>query len=178
MILIIKTNKHPIHDEEFVKPVEKLIDNYKIENIRNENINKKIYDAKKIIITGTSLKDNDYMRYWKNINPVKTLPVPVLGICAGMQLLGKIYGAEIVKSVQIGVKEIKIEKETKIIDKKDQKIKAYFLHNYTVKENENIETISRLDYPEIIKIKNKEQYGLGFHPEVMNREIIERFLKM
>ncbi len=179
MILIIKTNKHPLHDEEFVKPVIKVIDDkVDVVEIKEENLKEKIKKADKIIITGTSLRDNSYMKHWRNTEIIKQLSVPVLGICAGMQILGKIYGSKIVKSTQIGVKEIKIERETKLISKKGQKLKAYFLHNYTIKENEKMKIIGRLDYPEIIKIKYKEQYGLGFNPEVMNREIIERFLEI
>jgi len=178
-MIILKTNKNPLHDLEFVEPVKKIIGGSKVLSLFEDNLKEKIKEGEKVIITGTSLQDNEFINHYRKLSFIKEKNISVLGICAGMQLLAKIYGCKRTKNTSIGVKEIKITREDPLIKtKKGETLKVYSLHNYSIEPNTQIEVIAKSEYPEIIKIKGKKQYGVGFHPEVLNQEIIRNFVKM
>ncbi len=80
MILIIKVNEFELHDDEFVKPITDLLEDYKVVDYRDVNLE----GVDKIIITGTALKDNKYLE--RDFSFLKDFKGKVLGICAGMQI--------------------------------------------------------------------------------------------
>src|SRR3989344_2401556 len=92
MILVIKVNKMKLHDEEFVRPVTDLLENFKVVDYR-ENLDK--------------------------FSWLKEFKKPVLGICAGMQIIGLILGKELIKNKRIGVFDNK-----------------YYLHSFSFKKDE------------------------------------------
>ena len=65
MILIINLNKYKLHDLEFIKPITDLLKDYKIIHYKSLK-SSHLKQAKKIIIAGTSLKNNDYLKDLKN----------------------------------------------------------------------------------------------------------------
>ena len=92
MILIIKVNEFELHDDEFVKPITDLLEDYKVVDYRDVNLE----GVDKIIITGTALKDNKYLE--RDFSFLKDFKGKVLGICAGMQIIGKLFGYKLEKS--------------------------------------------------------------------------------
>jgi GMP synthase (glutamine-hydrolysing) len=57
--------------------------------------------------------------------------------------------------------------------------KAYTLHNFSVKPCQTFETLAKsTKCIQAIKHKQKNIYGVLFHPEVRNQEIIQRFIKL
>ncbi|UCH71660.1 MAG: hypothetical protein JSW62_04475 [Thermoplasmatales archaeon] len=178
MILLIKINSVPFHYFEFVKPVEDIMRKIKTDFITvhyrdlTEGV---LLKTDKIIICGTSLKDNmflenmDYFRWLKNIDK------PVLGICGGMHILGLVFDGELHKGQEIGLNNIKFKKKLlEYIGKHE----VYELHKfYTTSKEFEIFAESKV-CPQAIKHKNKTIYGLLFHPEVRNKSIIEKFVKL
>ena len=70
MILIIQICNNYFHYYEFIKPIEDVLlkNNIKFESINYNNLTKeKINKADKIIISGTSLKDNGFIEDKKRI---------------------------------------------------------------------------------------------------------------
>ena len=65
-------------------------------------------DHDKIILCGTSLLDNVYAEHLQLFSWIKDLKKPILGICAGMQVIGAVYGGSIVQNQAIGLEEIEI----------------------------------------------------------------------
>ena len=170
MILIINLNKYKLHDLEFIKPITDLLENCKLihyKNLKKEDLEK----AEKIIIAGTSLKDDEYLKNIKNFSWIKDCKKPILGICAGMQILALIDGAKLKKAKEIGQTEIKILKKDSLIDGAE---KVYSLHQFSVTLPKNFELIAR-SKKSIQVIKKDNHYGLLFHPEVFNKELIRRF---
>ena len=54
---------------------------------------------------------------------------------------------------------------------------AFSLHNFSVSENSKLKILATsTQAPQIIKIVNLSMYGVSFHPEVRNEEIISNFL--
>jgi len=114
MILIIQICNRKFHYFEFVKPIEDVLKrndiefestHYKI--LTEESISK----AEKVIISGTSLKDNEFLEDINNFNWIKEFDKPVLGICGGMHILGLIFDGELKKQQEIGLTDINFKKE-------------------------------------------------------------------
>ncbi|KHO55266.1 MAG: GMP synthase family protein [archaeon GW2011_AR19] len=213
MILIINICEERLHYLEFVKPIEDILRKEKIEYqtiyykkiTDKELLNKKL---EKIIICGTSLKDNEYLEnldYFKWIKLPKLKGAaasslgekPILGICGGMQILSLIFGGVLVENKEIG--QIKIQFEKKFLNFEPSLKEVYLLHNYAVINNEfevfasserlrgrekfklynNPCEVGSKEFkiPQAIKHKIKPIYGVLFHPEVRNKELINYFCK-
>ncbi|MEM3091947.1 MAG: hypothetical protein QXD05_02355 [Candidatus Pacearchaeota archaeon] len=162
VILIINICKEPLHYLEFVKPIEDILKKNNINFITKHYKNISDIDisyADKIIISGTSLKDNEFL---KDVNRFKFLikfKKPVLGICGGSHIIGLLLGYKLNKKTEIGFKDINIEKFLGI----NGKIQAYYLHNFFVLSD--------------VFHKNNF-YAILFHPEVRNKEMILNFCNM
>ena len=184
MILIISTCKEKLHELEFVKPIEAILKNNKIKfkTINYKNISfKEIEKSEKIIITGTSLADNEFLEI-KNIiklNFIKSYSKPILGICAGMQIIGIINNGNIKKATEIGYYKEKLTNNFLNI-KKNTELEVYHLHNnyidFSILSDFIVYSTSN-NVSQAIKHKTKDIYGVLFHPEVRNKEIILEFVK-
>ena len=169
MILIISTCKETLSELEFVKPLQQLVENSFTKNyfdVTEDDIQK----ADKIIISGTALKDYDYLEH--DFSWLKDCSKPVLGICAGMQLLAHAHGIKIEDFMTIGVKKVEVVQENSLVE---GTFNAYFLHTKTGVGN--FVTLAMTDgKPCMIKHPDRELYGCIFHPEVMNESIIANFV--
>lgn len=178
-VLLISICKEKLHELEFVKPVEYLLKYHKISFFMKHYKNlteKDLQDAEKIIICGTSLKDFEYFSYLDNFNWLKKTNIPVLGICAGMQIIGKVFGGKIKKKTEIGFFREEFKKE--FLGFKGI-WEVWHLHNSYIDffELDDFEIFSSNSVPQAVKHYSKEIYGVLFHPEVRNKEIIINFLK-
>jgi len=161
MILIISTCKEKLHELEFVKPVEKILKENKFKYLTKHylKLNKKDFEkSSKVIICGTSLKDNKFLKDIKKFSWIESYKKPIFGICAGSHIIGLLEGKNLKKQEEIGLKKIKlnflgISEETEV----------YHLHKFAV-------------LPEIFHEENI--YATLFHPEVRNKNIIEEFIKL
>ena len=90
-ILIINICKEKLHYQEFVKPIESIVEgvgaNCEVKHYSKIN-SSDVAKAHAIIICGTSLKDNDFANHASNFIWLKDCRKPVLGICGGMQIIG------------------------------------------------------------------------------------------
>jgi len=184
MILIINICKEEMHYFEFVKPIEDIL-------VKNEipfyiksytKITKKDLDTcHRIIITGTSLKDNSYVKELSKFNFLKTFNKPVLTICGGMQLLCLVNGCKLVKGKEIGLHHINFNSEYLGVAG-DREV--YELHNFCIKDDATLKnyfnvyskTNSKTDIVQAVKHKHFKHYGLLFHPETRNKDMIMNFL--
>ena len=170
MILIISTCKEELSEIEFVRPIAMLAEGHNVvhySKIRPEDIKA----AKKIIITGTALKDFDYLK--GDFSWLKNYDKPVLGICAGMQIIAQAFGVPLEDYVTIGQQPVEVTAENKLAE---GKFNAYFLHTKT--GTGQFKTLATTNgKPCMIKHPEKEIYGCIFHPEVMNEDIVKRFVR-
>lgn len=162
MILVVNICKEKLHYFEFVRPVEEALAESKAEFFTKHYRDLKERDIKKadkIIICGTSLNDNDFLRDLEKFTWLNDFKNPVLGICGGSHIIGLLQGQKLKKDLEIGLKEIKL-KEDFLGIKKGEKLNVYHLHGFSA-------------LPEIYHKDN--YYAVTFHPEVRNRKIIENF---
>ncbi|MEA3553650.1 MAG: aminodeoxychorismate/anthranilate synthase component II, partial [Campylobacterota bacterium] len=116
---------------------------------------------------------------------------PILGICLGHQSIAQVFGGEVIRAPKMmhgKTSKIEVLCEDILFNNLPKQMVETRYHSLTVnKENlpDNITVTSKsLDDEEImsLKIKDKDVYGVQFHPEsVMSEyghEIIDNFLKL
>jgi GMP synthase-like glutamine amidotransferase len=178
MILIVDMNwkRDSLGYYEFVLPIvaiaERLDDciiKHHVE-LNSEDLNQ----CDKVILSGTALKDIATLNHPEKFRWLKKTEKPVLGICAGMQTIGTVFGATLVKSLEIGMTQVTTLKENTLFS---GDYTAYSLHSYCVKPLDNFEVWAKSKKCiQAAKLKHKEIYGVLFHPEVRNKEILQQFI--
>lgn len=179
MILIISTCKEKLSEYEFVNPIKNIVERYDSYDVitYKEVDEKKVKKYDKVIITGTALKDYDYMNYLNNFSWLKNFNKPVFGICAGLQIISLVFDSKLKNKKIIGVKNVEIIKENKLTEKNS--IRAYFVTSRVPEISNSMDPIGFSNGDLVFfKIKEKEIYATSFHPEVMNEGILTRFLKL
>ena len=177
MILLITICKIPFHYFEFVKPIKDILKKLDIEftTVHYNDITAEMFSkAEKVIISGTSLKDNTFLDDIDKFDWIKKFDKPILGICGGMHILGLIYKGKLKVIQEIGLRTINFNE--KFFGFKG-KTEVYELHNLCVKSSEfDVIAISE-ECHQAIKHKHRLLYGVLFHPEVRNKKLIENFAK-
>ena len=179
MILIVDMNwkQDSLGYYEFVLPivaVAKKISDFSIKHyieLTNQDLNK----CSCIILSGTALKDISTLNNIEKFQWLKETEKPVLGICAGMETIGVVFGARLIKCLEIGMTPIISLKDNPLFS---EDFKAYSLHSYCVEASEEFEVWAKSDKCiQVIKHKTRPIYGTLFHPEVRNQELIKRFIE-
>ena len=114
MILINQISKEKLHYYEFVKPIEDVLrqNKFDFQTVYYKNLSEKtISKYEKIIISGTSLKDNDFFGDIEYFKWVHKFDKSILGICAGMHILGLQYDGFLKKHKEVGLKDILFNKK-------------------------------------------------------------------
>ena len=179
MILLINICKEKLHYLEFVKPIEDILKKEKIgfftKNYR-ELVQKDLDKADKIIICGTSLRDNEFMENLDRFKWIKSFNKPLLGICGGMQVIGKLFGGIVRKEPEIGFFHEKFHKEFLGLSGSKE---VYHLHNYYIDFGEfgdfTAYSVSDKEIVQAAKHNTKEIYCVLFHPEVRQKALIKEF---
>jgi len=179
-ILLVNVCKERLHYYEFVKPIENILSKNCVSffvksynEIKNENLKK----ASHIIICGTSLKDFGYEKDLRKFEWIKGFEKPILGICAGMQIIGSVFSRKSKKKTEIGFYSEDFKKEFLGLTGKQE---VWHLHNNYVdfgKLNDFEVFCKEGGVFQAVKHKEKEIYGVLFHPEVRNKEMIKGFVK-
>ncbi|MCX6681132.1 MAG: diphthine--ammonia ligase [Methanothrix sp.] len=129
----------------------------------------------KIILCGTALMDNVYAEHLELFSWIKDCKKPILGICAGMQVISAVYGGSIVSNRAIGLEEIEVVRDSSLLGEPRQ-IEVYHLHNYAVTLPEGfLQLAGRTNDIEAFLHYMKPIFGVLFHPEVRNRWILDKF---
>ena len=127
---------------------------------------------------GTALMDNDFLMDTEGFHWLKEIRKPVLGICAGMQMIGEVFGGRIVRESGIGMHEVKVEADDRIFGGR-KGFTAYEMHSSTVETPNNFSVLAVSDRrPVVIRHIEKEIYGALFHPEVRNDWFVKNFLEL
>jgi len=177
MILVVDMNWKPdsLAFNEFVPPIVSVVQPLE------ECVVKHFLDVKpaeldvysKIILSGTTLKDHATLKQVKRFDWIKTCGKPILGVCAGMQTIALVFNVPLKGCLQVGMAEITTVKENPLFQ---GNFRAYTLHNFSVEPSQTFETIAEsTKCIQAIKHKQKNIYGVLFHPEVRNQGILKRF---
>lgn len=131
--------------------------------------------SKGVILCGTALQDNDYVESLDSFKWITDYNGPVLGICAGMQVIGAVFGGSIVSDPKIGLCEIEILEESPLLGE-PRRMDCYHLHDHSVTLPNDFRLLAgRADAAWAFSHSTKPIYGVAFHPEVRCRYIFDNF---
>ncbi len=179
MILIVDMNwkRDSLGFNEFVAPIVSVVQPLEECVVKNfldvEQTELKSYS--KIVLSGTTLKDHATLKQVEKFYWIKKYDKPVLGICAGMQTIALVFDVTLTDCLQVGMAEISTMKDNPLFK---GNFRAYTLHNFSVESSKTFETLAEsTKCIQAIKHKQKNIYGVLFHPEVRNQEILKRFIQ-
>lgn len=175
-VLVVSTTAHEIFEHEFVRPITDILTECNV-GFRVAAL-EELKDAsgvKVAIITGTAFKDNEFLKHKHNF---KELKIPILGICAGAELLLP-EDCVLEKIIEIGPVKLEELNEDNLTSNLEGK-EAYFLHQHGIRgvplTNELVGLLATKEGIAAFKWKEKEHYGFQFHPEVSQKEIIRKYI--
>ena len=178
MILIINVCKEKLHYFEFVKPIEDILKKENVDFFTKhylELTKKDLIKADKVIICGTSLKDNVFVDNIEKFEWIRDFEKPLLGICAGMQIVGLVGGGKLKMHLEIGYFYEDFRKKFLGVN---EEVEVYHLHNNYVDFSDEFEIFNKGEVVQAAKHKLKDIYGVLFHPEVRNKKMILEFVKI
>lgn len=155
--------------------------------INNENLEKIDFEAfSGVIISGGLVfrKQINIPKYVKRFEFIKSINIPVLGICHGHQVIGLLYGSEIKDSPEIKKEEvIEIISSNDILNdvKNRTKFREEHIKYITLPNDFKLLARSSSCENEAMKHKDKPIYGLQFHPEMSGssgKTIIKNFINI
>jgi GMP synthase (glutamine-hydrolysing) len=178
MILVVDMNfkKDSLGFYEFVSPIVAIVEELDECVVRHysELRQEDTRNCSKIILSGTALKDNTTLNQTEKFEWIKDYDKPILGICAGMQTTGLVFGSRLKKCLEIGMTQITTLMANPLFS---SSFKAYALHNYSVQPSPEFDVLAESGKcVQAIKHKQKDIYGVLFHPEVRNKEVIQHFI--
>ena len=179
MILIVDLNfrRDSLGFYEFVLPIAYAIGDLDVCSFRHYSdiTPADVTKSSGIILSGTPLKDHATLNELAKFTWLKNCQKPVLGICAGMQTIALLFGAKLEKCLSLGMTRIVTTASNPLFSSIFQ---AYTLHNYSLKSSKVFEILAESEKcVQAIKHRNKDIFGVLFHPEVRNPEIIQRFVQ-
>ncbi len=142
---------------------------------------KNLADSKGIILSGSpwSVIENNAPIPDKKIFE---LGIPILGICYGLQLIGKIFGGDVLNSPkrEYGYSEFYPVSDS-LFEGIQEKTTVWMSHgDKLIKIPPGFKVIGKTPNSEFAAIKKENIYGLQFHPEVTHtpegKKILENFL--
>jgi GMP synthase-like glutamine amidotransferase len=178
MILVVDMNfkKDSLGFYEFVSPIIAIVEELDecfvrhYSELRQEDLS----NCSGIVLSGTALKDNATLNQTEKFEWIKDYDKPILGICAGMQTTGLVFGSRLERCLEIGMTQIATLKANSLFS---STFRVYELHNYSIQPSkEFIVLADSAKCVQAIRHKQKDIYGVLFHPEARNKEIIQHFI--
>ena len=180
MILVVDMNwkRDSLAYNEFVSPIVSVVqplEECTVKHFLDVNPSE-LRRYSKIVLSGTALKDHETLRQIDKFDWIKMYDRPILGICAGMQTISLVFGEPLLNCLQVGMAEISTQKENPLFQ---GSFKAYVLHNYSVGASRTFDVLAEsAKCIQAVKHKEKDIYGVLFHPEVRNQEILKKFIQL
>lgn len=171
----------PLLRDEFVTPIERIVWQAGKESVvlPLSSHRPELPRISGVILSGTALMDNRFLNetFPEWIDP----SMPILGICAGMQLLARAIGGIITPDEEIGMTRVMITGQGSgdpvftgagVID-------VWELHQSGANIPDNCIILAQSQGGiQAFRLSDRPWYGVLFHPEVRNEWVITNFLNL
>jgi GMP synthase-like glutamine amidotransferase len=167
--------------EEFVLPIRRIVERCGFSSREvhySRVVPAEISGSEAVVLCGTPLADNQFLVDIRQFFWLPACPVPVLGICAGMEVLTLVHGGNLDNCREIGMTPVRVTGEDLLLGRTGE-FPAYELHGFGCRVPEDFQVLAESDRCiQVIRHKNRPQWGVMFHPEVRNEWVVERFLTL
>jgi len=128
------------------------------------------------ILCGTPLADTAFLSEAGAFSWLKETSLPVLGICAGMEVICTTFGGTLGPCTEIGMTDVSVNENDPLFQESGS-FSAYELHTLACATLKDLEVLAVSNHcVQVVRHPEKTIYGVMFHPEVRNDWVIERFL--
>jgi GMP synthase-like glutamine amidotransferase len=182
MILIVDLcyRKDSLSRDEFVRPMEKIIGLTGAPfSVRHYSAlgGRDLEQADGVVLCGTALKDDRFADDLEQFRWLLEFCRPVLGVCAGMQVMAAVFGGSIEPGCEIGMTDIRVVNPDPLFAGRDA-FPAFELHGNTIRAPDEFSILAVSDRGvQAIRHRSRPIYGVMFHPEVRNEWIVEGFIR-
>lgn len=138
-------------------------------------------DYERIILSASPMGNDIVENHLPAYEWIKPFEKPIFGICAGHQIMGKLYGADIIrgKEKEDGLGNIHIDIFDPIFNGYGYNIPVIQHHNDSITVPEDFEKIAHSERcnNQAMKHKTLPIVTVQFHAEELNQSMIENFCK-
>jgi len=175
VILVVDLCQRDLSRSEFVEPIAAIVgDGAKVVG-SNYHLAEDVEAASAVVICGTALADDGYMDHIERYEWLRTTRTPVLGICAGMQLIALLHGGRVVERMEIGMTSILPVGNDPLVP---GPMDVYSLHKYDLEDLNEFHVLARsAECVQAIAHRERDLFGILFHPEVRRGGVVTRFLE-
>jgi GMP synthase-like glutamine amidotransferase len=125
------------------------------------------------VLCGTALRDNGFMDRLDAFEWLRDTDAPVLGICAGMEVLGLVNGARLVPCKEIGMTRVRVVRPDPLLP---ADLEAYELHSFALEDLAAFDVLAESDRcVQAVRLRGRPHWGVMFHPEVRRPDVVHRF---
>lgn len=176
MTLVIDLCSRDLSRSEFVHPIVSIVGEGSRVKHFTEVGAEEVAAASSVIICGTALADDEYLDHVDEFAWLASTTTPVLGICAGMQVVALLNGARLVEGKEVGMIQLEPVGEASLVP---GPMEAYGLHKYDLADLDRFQVLARSSRcVQAIAHKERPLYGVLFHPEVRRGNVVSRFLAL
>jgi GMP synthase-like glutamine amidotransferase len=167
--------------DEYVMPVERIVERsgFKASFMHYRSVSSADFQgAEAAILCGTPLADNAFLENPGAFSWVEKTGIPVLGICAGMEMIGQTFGGVLGPCTEIGMTGIRVT-GTDPFFSESLSFSAYELHTIACRDPGPLKVLAVSDRCiQVIRHPVRPVYGVMFHPEVRNEWAVDQFLSL
>ena len=181
-ILII--NSAEPDERSFVDPIQAALSNTKAHTqIREytevpDTCDVNAFDA--VIISASPKGDDIVGDHMSHFQWLLTYQKPVLGICAGHQTIGTLFGGDLIrgKEAEEGDTSVQITKRDPIFEGLEDEFPVEQHHNDSITLPKDFELLATSPVCGVQAIRHKEHplYSVQWHAEISNPELIQNFV--
>ena len=176
MTLVIDLCSRDLLRSEFVQPITTIVGKGARVKHCSDIEPEEVRGAMAVIICGTALADDDYLEHMDRFDWLTRTSTPVLGICAGMQVMALLNGARLVDCKEVGMTPIKPLQENPLVT---EPLEVYGLHRHGLEDLDQFHVLAKSKgCVQAISHRDRPLYGVMFHPEVRRGNVVSRFLDL
>ena len=177
-VLIVSTCAELFSEAEFVAPLVRIAReaSTKVETRHLNDLDGVPEGISHVLLAGTALQDDNYLKEITAVKPLLEADVPLLAVCSGMQLLAAACGGEIIMQREIGTVQVETLAENLLCS---GNFEAFVLHHRAIEPGPQCEVVAQSkSCVQAIRHYELPRYGVLFHPEVRNEQVVRNFLAL